>query len=91
MKILYCNKYNFPFSGTEIHLFELMDLMRARGHDVALFSMADRRGRATPYDRHFVPHVNFKQRKQGLLSQAQLAGHAIYSREARRRLRDMIS
>ena len=91
MRILYCNKYNFPFSGTEIHLFELMDLMRARGHEVALFSMADRPGRATPYDQHFVPHVNFKQRKQGLLSQAKLAGHAIYSREARRRLRGMIS
>ena len=28
MKILYCNKFKFPFSGTEIYLFELMRLMR---------------------------------------------------------------
>ena len=44
MRILYCNKYNFPFSGTEAYLFEVMDLMRSQGHEVALFSMADPRG-----------------------------------------------
>ena len=31
MRILYCNKYNFGFSGTEAYLFETMELMRARG------------------------------------------------------------
>ena len=48
MRILYCNKYNYPFSGTEVYLFELMELMRAQGHEVALFSMADPRGEPTP-------------------------------------------
>ena len=55
MKILYCNKYNYPFSGTEVYLFELMELMREQGHQVALFSMADPRGEPTPYDRYLVP------------------------------------
>ena len=36
------NKYNFRFSGTEAYLFETMELMRSRGHEAALFSMADR-------------------------------------------------
>ena len=31
MRILYCNKYNFGFSGTEAYLFETMELMRSRG------------------------------------------------------------
>src|SRR3989442_8134274 len=91
MRILYCNKYNFPFSGTEVHLFELMDLMRSGGHEVALFSMSDPRGPRTEYDQHFLPHVDFKQRKRGLISNARLAAHAIYSREARRRLRGINS
>jgi len=60
MRILYCNKYNFGFSGTETYLFEAMELMRSRGHEVALFSMADTRGQATPYDRDFVPLTDFK-------------------------------
>ncbi|MBZ5599003.1 MAG: glycosyltransferase family 4 protein [Acidobacteriia bacterium] len=89
MRVLYCNKYNFPFSGTEVYLFELMELMRSRGHDVALFSMADPRGKPTEYDRHFVPHVDFKG-SRSLMGHARLAAHAIYSREARRRLCRMI-
>ncbi len=91
MRILYCNKYNFPFSGTEVHLFELMDLMRSGGHEVALFSMSDPRGPRTEYDQHFLPRVDFKQGKRGLISNARLTAHAIYSREARRRLRGMIT
>jgi len=60
MRILFCNKYNFPFSGTEVYMFELMDLMKARGHEVALFSMADSRGPATPYDQHFLPNIDYE-------------------------------
>jgi glycosyltransferase involved in cell wall biosynthesis len=89
MRILFCNKYNYRFSGTEVYLFELMDRMRAQGHEVALFSMADARGEPTPYDRHFVPHIDFKE-NCGWPGKIRRAAHAIYSREARRRMRAMI-
>jgi glycosyltransferase involved in cell wall biosynthesis len=100
MRILFCNKYNYAFSGTEVYLFEAMELLRSKGHEVALFSMADPRGSPTPYDRHFVPHIDFKKhdfkkhdfKKQGgWLHKAGLAGRAIYSLEARRRIRGMIA
>src|SRR5580704_6054758 len=91
MRILYCNKYNFPFSGTEVYLFELMDLMKAQGHEVALFSMADPRGLPTPYDKYFLPNIDFKNPHHGWFARAQLAAHAIYSTEARRRLRQVIA
>jgi glycosyltransferase involved in cell wall biosynthesis len=90
MRILFCNKYNYPFSGTEVYLFEAMKLLRSQGHEVALFSMADPRGQPTPYDQHFVPHIDFK-KSNGWLQKTRLAGHAIYSREARRRIRAMIA
>jgi hypothetical protein len=60
MKILFCNKYNFPFSGTEVYLLELMDLLRARGHQVELFSMADPRGVPSAYSQYLVPPIDFK-------------------------------
>jgi glycosyltransferase involved in cell wall biosynthesis len=91
MRILYCNKYNFPFSGTEVYLFELMELMRAQGHEVALFSMADPRGLPTPYDQYFLPNIDFKDPAHGLFARAKLAAHAIYSTEARQRLRQIIA
>jgi len=90
MRVLFCNKYNYPFSGTEAYLFEAMELLRSRGHEVALFSMADERGQPTAYDRHFAPHVDFK-KARGWWHKAELAAHSIYSIEARRRVRAMIA
>ncbi|HZQ20194.1 MAG TPA: glycosyltransferase [Terriglobales bacterium] len=89
MRILYCNKYNFRFSGTEAYLFETMELMRSRGHEVALFSMADERGAANAYDRYLVPHTDFKS-SRGIVSKARLAVHSIYSSDARRRISRLI-
>jgi glycosyltransferase involved in cell wall biosynthesis len=90
MRILFCNKYNYPFSGTEAYMFEAMELLRSKGHEVALFSMADPRGKPTPYDRYFVPQTDFK--KQGSwFHKAWLVAHAIYSPDARRRIRAMIA
>ena len=90
MRILYCNKYNFTFSGTEAYLFEVMDLVKAHGHEAALFSMADPRGKPTPYDRYFVPLVDFKRGRRNPFAQLRLAARSLYSMEARRRLRNMI-
>ena len=90
MRVLFCNKYNFPFSGTEVYLFELMKLLHAHGHEVALFSMADPRGTPTPYDRHFVGHVDFKA-GAGVFPKVRQGAHAIYSTEARRKIRAMIA
>jgi glycosyltransferase involved in cell wall biosynthesis len=90
MRVLYCNKYNYRFSGTEVYLFELMELMRTEGHEAALFSMADPRGEPTAYDHNFVPHIDFKARS-GWWQKTRQAGHAIYSPDARRRMRAMIA
>jgi glycosyltransferase involved in cell wall biosynthesis len=51
--------------------------------------MADPRGEKTPYDHNFVPLVDFKT-VSGLWRKTQLAGHAIYSHDARSRMRAMI-
>src|ERR1700756_1292514 len=90
MRILFCNKYNYPFSGTEAYIFEAMELLRSQGHEAALFSMADPRGKPTAYDRHFLPQIDFKN-PEGWIDQARLAGHAVYSTEARRKIRGMIA
>jgi len=91
MRILFCNKYNFRFSGTEVYMFELMDLLRSYGHEVALFSMQDSRAEPTSYDPYLVPRVDFKQGSLGIWKSTKLAAHAIYSPDARKRLRRMIA
>lgn len=88
MRILFCNKYNYRFSGTEAYIFQTMDLLRSQGHETALFSMADARGESTQYDHHFVPHREFK--KQAFFREIRLAVSAIYSSEARRKIAAMV-
>ena len=90
MKILFCNKYNYPFSGTETYLFEVIELLRAAGHQAELFSMEDVRGEATAYDHHFLNQIDFKTTSSNPFAKAKLAAGAIYSCEARQRMRRMI-
>jgi len=90
MRILFCNKYNYPFSGTEIYLFDLMAMLRAHGHETALFSMADERGAKTEFDGYLMPLVDFQAAETSRWKRAQLAGRTIYSREARVRLGRLI-
>jgi glycosyltransferase involved in cell wall biosynthesis len=52
--------------------------------------MTDSRGEPTAYDRHFVPYTDFKAR-HGWFHSVELAARAIYSVEARRRLRAMVA
>jgi glycosyltransferase involved in cell wall biosynthesis len=87
MRILYC----YRFSGTEAYLFDLMEMMRERGHETALFSMADERSEESEYERFFVKPINFKDLKAGWIKRARLAAHAIYSIESRMKLRQLIA
>lgn len=89
MKILFCNKYNFRFSGTEAYLFDLMRMLRDAGHTTALFSMADPRGEPSDFDRFLAPAVDFK-RPHGRLEGLHLAAHAIYSRGSRAKLAQLL-
>ena len=60
MRILLVNKYYYLRSGTERYLFNLKRLLEARGHTVAVFAMHHPNNRPAIYERHFVPHVDFR-------------------------------
>jgi len=91
MRILYCNKYDYPFSGTEKYLFDLVARMDQRGYDTALFTM-DHGSRSTFAGRSYrIPHLNFKDPNATLLQKAKMAAHAIYSPSARRAMRACVA
>ena len=90
MRVLYCNKYNFPFSGTEAYLFELMRRMETRGNETALFSMDHGHPSAFTGRSYLIPRVNFKDPQAGTLKKVLMAAHALYSKSARRRMRDCL-
>ncbi len=54
MKILFANKFFFRNGGSEVVMFNEMDLMRDLDNDVIEFSMHDPRNLPSKYDRYFV-------------------------------------
>jgi glycosyltransferase involved in cell wall biosynthesis len=90
MRILYCNKYDYPFSGTEAYLFDLIRRLDERGYETALFSMAHGAPEAFSGRSYRIPYINFKDPEASFLKKVRLAAHALYSRSARRAMRDCI-
>ncbi|MGB0037829.1 MAG: hypothetical protein WBQ00_02960, partial [Terriglobales bacterium] len=72
MRILYCNKYDYPFSGTEAYLFDLIQRLDARGYETALFSMAHGAPEAFTGRSYRIPYINFKDPKAGFLKKVRL-------------------
>lgn len=87
MRILYCNKYDYPFSGTEAYLFDLIHQMDKRGQETALFSMDHGRTPAFSGRCYRIPYLDFKDPNASLLKKVKMAAHALYSPSARRAMR----
>ena len=87
MRILYCNKFDYPFSGTEAYLFSLIQHMDKRGQETALFSMDHGHTRAFAGRSYRVPRVDFKDPTAGFIDKMKMAAHALYSPSARRAMR----
>ncbi|MGD0468143.1 MAG: glycosyltransferase family 4 protein [Terriglobales bacterium] len=91
MRILYCNKYDYPFSGTEAYLFDLIHQMDGRGHETALFSMDHGQTSAFTGRSYRIPHLDFKDPNAGFLKKVKMAVHALYSPSARRAMRSCLA
>ena len=91
MRILYCNKYDYPFSGTEAYLFDLIHQMDRRGQETALFSMDHGRTPAFAGRSYRIPYLDFKDPNAGLLKKVKMAAHALYSPSARRAMRSCLA
>jgi hypothetical protein len=77
MRILYCNKYDYPFSGTESYLFDLIGRIEKHGHATALFTMDHGRTPAFAGRSYRIPYIDFKDPNAGLLKNARMAAHAM--------------
>jgi glycosyltransferase involved in cell wall biosynthesis len=91
MRILYCNKYDYPFSGTEAYLFDLIHQMDERSQETALFSMDHGRAPAFAGRSYRIPYIDFKDPNASFLKKVKMAAHAIYSPSARRVMRKCLS
>lgn len=83
MRLIFANKFHHRQGGADIYALDLAVAMRARGHEVAPFAMADERNEPTPFARYFVSRVETSPR--GPLSALKTAGRFLWSFEAARK------
>ena len=65
MKIMYANKYFFRNGGSEVVMFDEMELMRTMGIEVVHFAMSDPRNLASPYASYFVTPKDYHSQSVG--------------------------
>lgn len=58
MKILFVNKFHYLKGGSEKYYFELAELMKENGHEVAFFSMKDEKNIKTGDKEYFVEPID---------------------------------
>lgn len=87
MRILLVNTRFFRGGGDSTYVFNLADLLRSQGHEVAFFAMHDARNLPDPNSDLFVSPIDFRSlnRAKSLRTGLQVLGRAIYSTEARKK------
>ncbi len=58
MKILLVNKYHYLKGGSETYYFELGNMLKKNGHEIAYFSMEDEKNIRTNCKEYFVPNID---------------------------------
>lgn len=94
MRVLQVNKFFYGRGGAETAMFQLIDLLERRGHEVIPFAMRDERNRPSDYAEYFVSNVDLRD-KVGLGGGRQgrpwaVASRILYSREAERKMDALI-
>lgn len=89
MKILEINKFYFRKGGGDKHFFDVIELLRSNGHEVAVFSMHHPENEPSPWDKYFVSTVgytgeySFWQKIKGIV-------RMFYSFEAQRKINQLL-
>ena len=83
MRILQVNKFYYPGGGADRVLPLLGKSLKAAGHEVAIFAMADPRNETSPWSDYFVSRIDFH--SPHLADKFRIPGRIIYSREAKRK------
>ena len=88
MKILQINKFHYRHGGSETVYFNTTDLLRANGHEVIHFSVADEKNVPSPTANYFVEMPNLRQ--AGMLDKIKHSASFLYNSQSAKKLEQLI-
>ncbi len=89
MRILQVNKFHYPRGGADKYYLDLGSALEQSGHEVAYFSMRHPKNKPCNYEKYFVSRISFNE--GGLRDKLLAPGRMIYSLEAKRKFKKLIS
>ena len=86
-RVLLANTYHFRGGGDSTYTFNLADLLRGKGHEVAFFAMKDERNVPDENEELFVEPLDFRRLngRKNLRDCIAVLSRVVYSRENRKR------
>ena len=91
MKILEINKYNYPKGGAERHFLDVCSLLKAKGDEVAVFSMENSRNEYSSWDKYFISYVGYNRNDSNLIQKIIGICRIFYSFEAKRKIKKLLN
>jgi len=88
MRILLIHKHHYNLGGAERYYFELAKLLKKKGHEVAYFSLKDKKNKKTRWEKYFASNVTFENLKVG--NATSLFFRMLYNLEAKRKISKLL-
>jgi glycosyltransferase involved in cell wall biosynthesis len=89
-RVLMANKFQYAKGGAELYMYGLAGLLEREGVEVSYFGMHHPRNVGSATSRHYVSEMDFERPPPGI-GRLRVAGRAVYSIEARRRMAALIA
>ena len=89
MKILQVNKFFFLRGGSERYMIELSKILKAKGHEIAYFSMHHEMNVPSEWSDYFVKNIDYD-KCSGVINLFKSGKNILYSREAERNMTRLI-
>jgi len=89
MNILLVNKFHYQRDGVTTHYFDLANILKAHGHNVAFFSTKNANNLPTKWSKYFVTYRDLNQ--GGILHSLRNSLALIYNWEAKRKMRSLLT
>ena len=88
MRVLQVNKFFYYKGGSEFVFFDMIRLLKKRGHRVSYFAMSQPENLSTEYQKYFVSNIDFG--NKGLIKKCLASLRILYSLEAKRKIAELI-
>ena len=92
MKILFVNTYHSVGGGDRTYMFNMAELLKKNGHQIAFFAMNNKNNIYSPWEKYFIDEINFLDinKKKTIKGSIEVLARSVYSLTAKKLIEKLI-